>query len=119
MVPDRPQEYTTAGVLMLVSGITNVVFSMVWVLSCLMICVGVLWFIPMVVGVLEIITAVSMMNGKPRHNGQITAGIGLLAGIASLNVVSICCQAVALGLLSNPRVTGWLEQHDEGPPPGW
>ncbi len=63
-----PQEYKTAGILTLIAGILNVLVSLIWMVMFIWFCVGVLWAIPLVIGVLEIMTGIGAMQGTPKPN---------------------------------------------------
>lgn len=115
-----PQEYTTAGVLMIVSGATNVMLSMMLVLSTIWVCcIGVIWIPSLVIGVLEIATGAMMTSGRSRHDGSIAAMLGVLFSVVNFNVIGVCLEAVAIAMLYHPKSTAWLESVDDAQISEW
>jgi hypothetical protein len=103
-----PQDYKTAGVLMLVSGITNIIASAVLILVLVWICIGAFWFLTLAGAIFELIVAVSVMQGQRNHNAKTAAIIGLVTSVLCGNMIGIGCEIFALVTLGKPEVDAFL-----------
>ena len=116
---DRPNEYNYAAIGLLVSGIFNIWIGAILMLSMLVFCCGVLWLLPMAVGVLEVVTAARMLAGHRVHSAMPVAGLGIAASLMNFNVIGLAGEVVALALCSSPPVGRWLEADPEGADEQW
>lgn len=105
---DAPSDYKTVGTFMLVSGITNIGFGLLLTLSLLIMCVGVFYLFVIAVGVIEVIIGLGILQGQPKPTATVVAILGLVAGLFSMNIVSMIMQSLALVWLSKPEVKGYL-----------
>lgn len=128
---DVPQNYKTAGILMLVSGIMNLlagvgigVFLAFYItviavstfglgIFCYVCC---LWpLVPLVFGVFELIVGMNMMNGKPQKNAVLISILGIVVGALNLTmgvgIVPMIMEIVATVMLNDAEVKAWLEQN--------
>ncbi len=105
-----PPDYKTAGTLMMVSGIINLLTAGVWTLALIWLCVGILWVVPLGVAFGEFVVGVAVMNGTPHSQAKTASVLGLIAGVLNMNVFSIVLEIIALVKLGKPEVTAYLSQ---------
>mgnify|MGYP006865170430 CR=1 FL=1 len=110
---DAPQEYKTAGIFMLISGIMTVMVSRGLVFGLIWICVGVFWILTLAAGIFEIILGVGVMNGQPKANAKTVSIIGIVAALLCGNVVGMVMEIMAVVNLGKPEVANWLAMQGE------
>jgi hypothetical protein len=111
-----PQPYKTAGTLMLVAGILNLVVGFFLVIALLLVALPCcfLGFVPMIWGVVEIVFGVQIMNGKrvPFASalsivGIVIAALSLLSG---LSIVPLVLEIICLVQLNGPDARLYLNE---------
>ncbi len=110
---DAPQEYKTAGIFMLISGIMTVMVSLGLVFGLIWICVGVFWILTLAAGIFEIILGVGVMNGQPKANAKTVSIIGIVAALLCGNIVGMIMEIMAVVNLGKPEVANWLAMQGE------
>jgi len=103
-----PSDYKTAGVLMLISGIANVLASLTWVFILIWICIGVFWLATLGAAIFEIVVAASVMQGRIHAQAKTASILGLVAAFLSANIISIVLEIIALVMLSKPEVSHYM-----------
>jgi hypothetical protein len=116
---DRPNEYNWAAIGLLIAGVFNIWIGAILFLSLIFMCCGVLWVVPIAVGILEVITAGRMLAGRRVHSVVPVAGLGLAASMMNFNVVGIAGEVIALALCASPPVGRWLEADPQGADEEW
>ncbi len=109
-----PSDYKTMGTFMLVSGITNIGFGLLMTMTLLIVCVGVFYLAVVAVGIVEVIIGLGILQGRPRPTVTVVAVLGLVAGLFSMNAVSLVMQSLTLAWLSRPEIKAYLAA--PGPP---
>lgn len=104
-----PMEYQISGVLMVVSGMFNIMISGLVFLSLVWVCIGVFWLIPMFIGMAEIGVGVLAIAGVRIPGLQAVSVLGLLNSMFLCNMWSALAEGVAAVLQFQPRVRGYLE----------
>lgn len=128
---DVPQNYKTAGILMLVAGIMNILASLalgvvlfIYITAIAVGSMGIgivcyvccLWpVVPLAFGIFELITGMNIMNGKPQKNAPLVAILGIVMGALNLafgvGVIPMIMEIVATVMLNDAEVKAWLEQN--------
>ncbi len=103
-----PAVYTNTGIMMVISGLLNILASLIWVFLLSVICVGVLWLVPLALGVWELITGTAMSNGTRQPNARLAAMAGLAAALLTCNVIGIALEIIAITRLGSTEVIQWL-----------
>ena len=109
-----PEKYKTAGILMMIAGIFNILISLLWMCGLggsiyLTICCW-LPLIPMCVGGFEIYTGMKVQRGEPVDNARIVSILGAISGISMCyGVIPMIAEIVAFVLVSSPESVAWLE----------
>lgn len=125
---DMPQNYKTAGTLMLVAGIYNVMMSLI-AFAILAIYVGTLvlatfgFGLPFVVccaipipglvfGGVEIYEGLQIMNGKVVKSAPTLSIVGIVIAAMTFAMVPLVLEIIATTMLRNDDVKAWLEAND-------
>jgi hypothetical protein len=121
VIDDAPSNYKTAGTLMLVAGVVNLVvaaflslFFALYGLATYGLCC-VCCFLPiglMGFGVFEVVTGNNMQRGEPVHNAQIVSLIGIVIGALFGGGLSMILEIVALVFLNDDKVKAWLASRE-------
>jgi hypothetical protein len=104
-----PMEYQVSGMLMLISGLFNLMISGLYVLGLVWFCVGLLWFIPMFVAIGEIAVGAMVIAGVRVPGVQVMSVFGLVSSVFLCNIWGAVFEGVATVLQFQPRVRGFLE----------
>lgn len=126
-----PSNYKTAGILMLIAGIMNILVSLlvgvilfiyVPILAIGTVGVGLLCYVcclwPVATlgfGIFELITGLNLMNGKVVKHASTVSIIGIIIGALSMGnggVISLVLEIIATVMLNDDEVKQWLAQHD-------
>ena len=107
---DAPSDYKTAGIFMLISGITNVLWGGLWCFSLIWLCIGVFWLIPLAIGIFEIVTAATILQERRTHQAKGAAIGGIVASVLCFNVIGIIMEVLAIVWLGKPEVEAWLRE---------
>ncbi len=105
---NAPQDYKTAGIFMLISGIMTTLASIGFFLSLLLFCVGVFWILPLVVGILEIVIGAAVMGGTPKANAKTISILGIVAALLCGNLIGLVLEILAMVHLGKPEVENYL-----------
>lgn len=108
---EAPQDYKTAGIFMLVSGVMNGMMSFIFFVSFIWVCIGVFWLIPMIIGILEVVIGIGVLQGQPKPTAKTVSILGIVAGVFSMNVVGIIMEILGLVYLEKPEVKGFLTEY--------
>jgi len=108
MSATAPSEYKTAGIFMLISGITSAMCSLLWIGILIWICIGVIWIPTLVVAIIEIVVGASVMSGTHRINAKTTSILGLVSAFVCGNVVGLVLEILAIVYLGKPEVEAYL-----------
>lgn len=106
---NAPPEYKTAGTLMLISGILNVLAACAWIFVLIWVCVGAFWFIPLGVAIAELVVGIGVASGNPNRGAKVTSIIGIVNSLLCMNIASLILQIIAFTKLSTFEVTEWHE----------
>lgn len=125
---EAPSKYKTAGTMMLVAGIYNVLVSVVMAFVLFMyisaialstlglgiVCyVCMCWpLIPLVMGAVEIYTGVRVMGGNPVPNAKTVSIVGLIVGVLNFSMIGIVMEIIAMMSLNDDEVQKWLASSD-------
>ena len=127
---EPPSNYKTAGIMMLVSGIINILasiglslFLFVYISMIAVATMGIgilcyaccLWpILPLGFGIFELITGMNVMNGKPVRNASTVAIAGIVMGALNLplgiGVVPMVMEIIATVMLNDDEVKAWIEE---------
>lgn len=116
---ERPSDYTTAGIALLVAGTLNLWIGAILFLTMVWFCVGILWLFPIVIGMAELVTGIRMLTGKRVHSAVPVAALGVFASMMNFNVLSIAGEVIALALVTTGPVARWLSDDDDGASVEW
>jgi len=105
---EAPQDYKTAGIFMLISGILTTLASLGFILSLIWLCVGVFWILTLVVGILEIAIGAAVMGGTAKPNAKTISILGLVAALLCGNIVGLVLEILAMVNLGKPEVENYL-----------
>jgi hypothetical protein len=103
-----PQSYTTAGVLMIISGLFTAMASLALVGGLIWVCVGVFWILPLIVGIVEIGVGALMLGGSVQPRARAVSILGIVAALLSGNLIGLVCEIVAMVQLGSPEVDRYL-----------
>ena len=115
--PTKPSEVTTLSILILISGITNIIDALTWSFLIVVGTVGIgilcvpITILPGVLGIFEIIYAAKLLSSTP---GPIkpsqTLAILEICAILFLNVISLVTGILSLVFYNNPDVKNYFAQ---------
>lgn len=109
---EAPQNYKTAGIMMLVSGILTTLASLSFIVSLIWFCIGIIWFIPLVIGVMEIAFGAMILGGGKQPMAKVISIFGIVGALLCFNVIGLVLEIVSLVLTSNEEVTAYLASPD-------
>ena len=118
---DSPANYKTAGLLILIAGALNLTiaaglglfFAAYGLMTYGVCCVCCALPIAQIgFGVLEVVTGLNMMNGRPVHNAQTVSILGIVVGALLGGGVTMVPEIIALMLLQDEKVKGWLRDQE-------
>lgn len=91
--------YRVSGGAMVLSGLFNGLMSLVWVLSFIWVCIGVLWLIPLALAVCNVIVGVLMLaTGRQFKLAAFAPVMGLISSVCNFNIMGGVLDVTALGL---------------------
>lgn len=92
-----------AGALMVLSGLTTAVMSVIILLTMLLVGVGIIWAFPLLAALREMYAGMILLSGDRYDDAPMWSGLGIVAALFACNPVGVLLEAVALALLlSNP-----------------
>lgn len=110
---EMPQEYKTAGIVNLVSGVLNILTAGVWILTFIwFFCVGLIWIVPLGLGAYQAFIGFQQMNGTRTNQGKIAGICGAVAGLCNFNPLPAILGVGGFVMSGNQKVTAWLETSD-------
>ena len=104
-----PIEYQVSGLLMVAAGLFNGFMSLIWFLSLIMLCVGVLWLIPMAIALGEVIVGLLVLAGVRLPGLQVMAVLGAVNSVFLCNIWGMLFEGGAAVLQFQPKVQAYLE----------
>lgn len=109
MQQQTPMEYQISGMLMVISGFFNGFLSLIWFFMLIWVCVGILWVIPMMIAVGEILVGVMVLAGMRVPVVQVMSILGLVNSLLLFNMWGAVFEGIAVVLQFQPKVRGYLE----------
>jgi hypothetical protein len=115
---EAPEAYKTAGMLMVISGLTNLMLGMIWGCMGLSMCVGtygicflcpLLGIVPFGIGVFEILEGNKMREGIWTPNLKAANIAGLVISVMSFHMIGVACEGFVMMQLGDPKVKAFLE----------
>lgn len=106
-----PADYKTAGTLMIVSGVLNLMASLALVGTFIWFCVGAFWMTTLGLAVWELATGVALSSGQYRQSAKNVAIVGIINSVLCGNVIGLVLQIIAMSKLGSPEVTAYIEDH--------
>lgn len=103
------QRSTAAGAMMIASGLFTVIASGALFLSFVWVCVGIVWLVPLVVGIGEMMVGAAIMGGEPTPRVRLVSVLGILAALACGNLLGVGLEIGSLVFAANARRAGYLE----------
>jgi hypothetical protein len=112
---ETPKNYPIAGALMIVSGVVNIVLAFVWMCAAIGSLYGIVccWvpFIPIGVGVFEIIHGLRISRGEPVQNARMVSVFGAISGLLMCwGIIPLVCELGVIVILSSNDVQNWLAE---------
>jgi len=111
---NAPSEYTTAGIMMIISAALTLIWSLIavggLVVSLAGICCAPYYLVPIGLAIFEMIGGIAAQSGKPQENVKFSAIAGLVGAVLCCNVIGIVLEILALVFLSNPSVSEFLQE---------
>ena len=120
-----PKEYKTAGTLMMVAGLFNIMMSLlIEFILCIYVsafaiatlgfgCIGyfcMLWpLLQLIMGIIETITGYQAMNGQPVPNAKAVSIGGIVIGVMNFSMIPVIMEVFAMLQFQDDKVVAWLE----------
>ena len=106
---EAPTEYKTAGTILLVGGILNILTAGVWILSFIWVCIGIMWIVPLAIGAWQAFVGYKAMNGEVQPSAKMAGIAGIVAGVFNLNPLAIAAGVVGMLNVDKPEAKAFLE----------
>jgi uncharacterized membrane protein len=117
--PLAPADYRTAGTLMLISGIFNVLVSAGILLGLLLsvvgLCVAPIWLFTLGGGIAEIVVGAGIMQGSRSLRAMPVAVVGLVSGVVCGNMLGMILEILAMVQLGKPEVHAFIHGVEPAP----
>lgn len=113
-----PGNVKTMGILMLISGILNIIVGGGWALSIIIGTVGIgllcapVLLIPIGLGIWEIVVAASLINGRPAKNVKLISGFEI-ASLLWGNILSMVAGILNLVFMNDPETEAYFASMEE------
>jgi hypothetical protein len=101
-----PSDYKTAGILMLVAGLINLVLVGIWQLTFLCFCLP--GWLTLFTAIGEIVVGGMIVSGKHVPQAKMASIAGIVGGVLTLSMMAVGLEAFALVMLSKPEVEDYL-----------
>ena len=101
MPEETPSTYRLSGLLMIGSGLMNAGLAAIWVLSLGLLCIGLLWIVPMAVAFGEVVVGLLLVLGVPVRFGPVAAVAGIVNGTLLFSPPAVVMQVLALVFLNH------------------
>lgn len=105
---DVPNEYKQAGQLHMAAGAINALTSLVWVVAFLIVCVGLLWVVPLLMSLGQAYLGYRMSQGDRIKNPMVVGGLGVAAALFNMNPIPGALSAFGWHLLGQPPCQAYL-----------
>lgn len=106
-----PSDYKTAGTLMIVSGVLNLLASLALIGTLIWVCVGAFWMVTLGLAIWELVTGIAVSGGQPKANAKTVAIIGIINSLMCGNIIGLVLQIIAMSKLGTPEVTAYIEDN--------
>ena len=116
---DAPNDYKQAGMFMMIAGIINLVYGILWVflgcytcLSTLGVCFlcPIIALVPLGFGIYELITGMKINKGELVPNAKQISIFGVVIGAICMNVITLVLEVLAMTNFGKPEVVEWMER---------
>lgn len=110
-----PADYKTAGIFLVIGGVTTVIASITWIVFGLSCCcfLAVLWVPAAAAAVSAIVSGAQAIGGSRMTNLRLVNGLALAASILTCDwIVGVPMNVLALVWLSREEVSAWIEARD-------
>ena len=104
-----PSDYKTAGTLMIISGVLNLLASLALIGMLIWVCVGAFWGVTLGLAIWELVTGIGVSSGNPKRGAKTVAIVGIVNSLLCGNIIGLILQIIALTKLGTPEVTAYLE----------
>jgi hypothetical protein len=103
MTDGNARSGTGAGVLMILSGLLTTVASAGFFLTFVWVCVGIVWLVPLAVGLMEIGIGAAILGGRPTPRVRLVSAAGIVSALACGNVIGVALEIGSLVLQARAR----------------
>lgn len=107
-----PDKFKTAGLLNIAGGVLTILASLMWILSLIWVCVGVVWFVPLAAAGFQLYIGVQQQSGKPTPQGKIAAIVGIVSALCCFNFFGVAISVGAFVMSGGPEVDEFLANPD-------
>ncbi len=104
-----PREYQQAGQMQMAAGAINALTSAVWVMAFLVVCVGLLWVVPLLMSLGQAYLGYRMSKGDRIKNPMMVGALGLVAAFFNMNPIPGALTAFGWHLLTQPPAKAYLD----------
>jgi hypothetical protein len=87
--------------------------SVIWILTLIWLCVGVIWVLPLAAAIFEIVVGVAVMNGQYKPNAKTISILGLISAICCINIIGIVLESLSLANHGKPEVANWMAMQSD------
>jgi hypothetical protein len=108
---EAPAAYKNAAMANMIGGGITILFSLMWILAFIWICVGLLWVVPMAAGGYQLYIGMDMNKGEANPASKNAAIAGLIGSVCTFNIISIAASAFAFMQIGDDEVAGWIESN--------
>lgn len=108
---EAPQPYKTAGLVNMICGAFNLLYSLGMVLSLIWVCIGIWWLIPAAASGFQAFIGYQMYSGQVSPQAKNSAIAGIAGGLCSFNLLCAAGSVFAFMQVGDDEVVGWLEQN--------
>lgn len=108
---EAPANYKTAGIVNVICGALNILFSLSMIMGLIWVCVGIWWFIPLAASGYQAFIGWQMYQGQPTAAAKNGSIAGIAGAVLSGNLLLALGGAFAFMQLGQDEVAGWLEQN--------
>lgn len=103
---DMPNDYKTAGILMLVAGLINLILVFIWQLSFLCLCLPA--WVTALTAIGELATGAMILSGKKVPQAKMVSIAGIVGGLLSLSMMAVGLEVFATITLGKPEIEEYL-----------
>lgn len=106
---DVPQPYKTAAICNIIGGVLTILTAGAVFLSLIMVCIGVLWVIPMAVGAWQVWIGIQMNSGKRIPGAATTSIVGAVTAFMTFQIISTGLGIFAYLQLQDDAAKAYIE----------